>query len=45
MKNEKIPLKKYVNEVKKKGEAIIVINMEKELKTLTEEEKSSNILL
>ena len=45
MKNGKIPLKNYINEVKKKGKTIIVIDMKKELKTLTKAEKSSNILL
>lgn len=45
MKSRKIPLKNYINEVKKKGEVIVVINMEKELKELTKEETSSNILL
>lgn len=44
MKSGKIPLKNYINEVKKKGETIIIIDMKKELKTLTKAEKSSNIL-
>ncbi len=36
MKNKKMPLKDFINEIKKKGEPIVIIDMDRELKELKE---------